>query len=123
QACSDDPQVAFHAVRNLARIGRGAAVMRWTQLGFGRTSSTVSTQATLRNLQGFKDGTNNLHGDDEAAMERFVWVGDDESQAWMRGGTYLVARRIRMLIEAWDRTSLEDQQQTIGRQKVSGAPL
>jgi deferrochelatase/peroxidase EfeB len=40
QACSDDPQVAFHAVRNLARIGRGAAVIRWSQLGFGRTSST-----------------------------------------------------------------------------------
>ena len=25
QACADDPQVAFHAVRDLARIGRGAA--------------------------------------------------------------------------------------------------
>src|SRR6185436_8956816 len=40
QACADDPQVAFHAVRNLARIGRGAVVMRWAQLGFGRASTT-----------------------------------------------------------------------------------
>ena len=39
QACTDDPQVAFHAVRNLARIGRGTVVMRWSQLGFGRTST------------------------------------------------------------------------------------
>ena len=84
--------------------------MRWTQLGFGRTSSTVSTQQTLRNLQGFKDGTNNLSGDDDEQMRRFVWVGDDEPQAWLRGGTYLVARRIRMLIETWDRTSLDEQE-------------
>jgi deferrochelatase/peroxidase EfeB len=123
QACADDPQVAFHAVRNLARIGRGAVVMRWTQLGFGRTSSTTSDQVTLRNLQGFKDGTNNLHGDDPGQMRRFVWVGDDEPQRWFRGGTYLVSRRIRMLIEAWDRDRLDDQQQVIGRFKESGAPL
>jgi deferrochelatase/peroxidase EfeB len=123
QACADDPQVAFHAVRNLARAGRGAAVMRWAQLGFGRTSSTTSDQVTLRNLQGFKDGTNNLHGDDAAQMQRFVWVGGEEPQRWFRGGTYLVSRRIRMLIEAWDRDVLSDQENVIGRFKASGAPL
>jgi deferrochelatase/peroxidase EfeB len=123
QACADDPQVAFHAVRNLARAARGAAVLRWTQLGFGRTSSTTSEQATLRNLQGFKDGTNNLHGDDTQAMQRFVWVGADEPQRWFRGGTYMVTRRVRMFIEAWDRDTLGDQQNVIGRFKASGAPL
>jgi deferrochelatase/peroxidase EfeB len=123
QACADDPQVAFHAVRNLTRIARGAAELRWLQLGFGRTSSTTSAQGTPRNLQGFKDGTNNLDADDEAAMARYVWVGPEESQRWLRGGTYLVARRIRMLIETWDRTSLAEQEQTIGRFKTSGAPL
>jgi deferrochelatase/peroxidase EfeB len=123
QACADDPQVAFHAVRTMARLARGAAVLRWTQLGFGRTSSVTSSQATNRNLQGFKDGTNNLRGDDDDAMRRHVWVGSEEPQRWMRGGTYLVARRIRMLIEAWDRTSLDEQEQTIGRRKLSGAPL
>jgi deferrochelatase/peroxidase EfeB len=56
-------------------------------------------------------------------MARFVWVGADEPQSWLRGGTYLVARRIRMLIEAWDRTSLGEQEQIIGRFKASGAPL
>jgi deferrochelatase/peroxidase EfeB len=123
QACADDPVVAFHAVRNLARIGFGRVSLRWTQLGFGRTSVTSSGQETLRNLQGFKDGTNNLRGDDADQMEEFVWVGDEEPQTWFRGGTYLVARRIRMLIETWDRSSLDDQQQTIGRLKSSGAPL
>lgn len=123
QACANDPQVAFHAVRNLARAARGAAVLRWTQLSFGRTSSTTSAQATLRNLQGFKDGTNNLHGDDAEAMRRFVWVGPQERQRWLHGGTYMVTRRIRMLIEAWDRDTLGDQEQVIGRFKASGAPL
>ncbi|HEY2788865.1 MAG TPA: Dyp-type peroxidase, partial [Gaiellales bacterium] len=123
QACADDPQVAFHAVRDLARIGRGAATMRWAQFGFGKASATSKTQATPRNLQGFKDGTNNLDVTDAAETGRFVWVGRDEPQAWMRGGTYVVTRRIRMLVEKWDDSSLDDQQDTIGRVKLSGAPL
>ena len=123
QACADDPQVAFHAVRNLARLGRGVVAMRWSQLGFGRTSSTSRTQATPRNLMGFKDGTNNIKLEDKAALEQHVWVGAGDEPTWLRGGTYLVARRIRMLIEVWDRASLDDQQQTIGRLKHSGAPL
>jgi deferrochelatase/peroxidase EfeB len=122
QACSDDPQVAFHAVRNLARIGRGTVAMRWSQLGFGRTSSTSRSQDTPRNLMGMKDGTANIRAEDSEAMRRFVWVGG-EGPAWMRGGSYLVTRRIRMLLEVWDRSSLEDQEQTIGRAKYSGAPL
>jgi deferrochelatase/peroxidase EfeB len=123
QACAADPVVAFHALRTLARVGRGAVVLRWTQIGFGRTSSTTSSQVTLRNLMGFKDGTNNLRGNDDAQMERYVWVGDEEPQRWFRNGTYLVARRIRMRIEAWDRDSLADQERVIGRFKDSGAPL
>jgi deferrochelatase/peroxidase EfeB len=60
QACSDDPQVAFHVIRNFSRMGRGVVTMRWSQLGFGRTSTSSSAQATPRNLMGFKDGTNNI---------------------------------------------------------------
>jgi len=122
QACSDDAQVAFHAVRNLARVGRGVVVMRWAQPGFGRASSTSRAQQTPRNLMGFKDGTNNIRAEDEEEMRRYVWVGR-EGPGWMRGGTYLVARRIRMRIEVWDRSSLTEQEQTIGRHRKSGAPL
>ena len=104
------------------RIGRGTAVMRWSQLGFGRTSSTTRSQETPRNLMGFKDGTNNVKAEDAEALDRHVWV-EEAQPAWLQGGSYLVARRIRMLIEIWDRASLLDQERTIGRMKVTGAPL
>ena len=123
QACADDPQVTFHAVRNLARIARGVAVVRWSQLGFGRTASTSKAQATPRNLMGLKDGTNNLKAEDTDLMNRHVWVPEEDGPPWMVGGTYLVARRIRMLIEVWDRVSLGEQEATIGRHKYSGAPI
>lgn len=125
QACADDPQVAFHAVRNLTRLARGAAVLRWSQLGFGRTSSTSRTQATPRNLMGFKDGTANIKLQDAQALREHVWVGGDRpgEPAWLWRGTYMVTRRIRMLVEAWDRAPLADQEQTFGRTKVSGAAL
>jgi deferrochelatase/peroxidase EfeB len=125
QACADDPQVAVHAIRNLTRLAAGTAGIRWSQLGFGRTSSTSSSQATPRNLFGFKDGTANLKSEDAAAFDRSVWVseGDPDSPPWMAGGTYLVARKIRMRIETWDRTSLGEQERTIGRYRLSGAPI
>jgi deferrochelatase/peroxidase EfeB len=123
QACADDPQVAFHAVRNLLRVGRGIVELRWLQLGFAGNTRTTTDGPTPRNLMGFKDGTRNLRVEDSAELDRFVWVGDEEPQAWFRGGTYVVARRIRMLIESWDRDHLGDQENVIGRFKGSGAPL
>lgn len=124
QACADDPQVAFHAVRNLQRIGQGLVRLRWLQLGFGSNTKTTAKQATPRNLMGFKDGTRNLDVKDRGQMDRFVWVDDaDEPQAWFHGGTYVVARRIRMMIESWDRDHLGDQEAVFGRRKITGAPL
>jgi deferrochelatase/peroxidase EfeB len=64
QACANDPQVAVHAIRNLVRIGFGRVAVRWSQLGFGRTSSTTREQATPRNMFGFKDGTRNIKAED-----------------------------------------------------------
>jgi deferrochelatase/peroxidase EfeB len=112
-----------HAIRNLARIGFGAVSVRWSQLGFGRTSSTSRAQSTPRNLFGFKDGTNNLKSEDSAALDQHVWVRAGDGPDWLVGGTYLAARRIRMRIEIWDRTSLREQEEIVGRTKGTGAPL
>ncbi len=123
QACADDPQVAFHAIHLLSHLALGTARLRWTQLGFGRTSSTTSSQLTPRNLMGFKDGTENIKAEDTGAMKSFVWVPGAQGPSWMTGGTYLVARRIAILLAGWDQTSLEAQEQVVGRHKRSGAPL
>ena len=56
QACADDPQVAFHAVRQLVRLADGVARVRWAQTGF---LPETPTDETPRNLMGFKDGTRN----------------------------------------------------------------
>ncbi|MEV0371555.1 iron uptake transporter deferrochelatase/peroxidase subunit [Streptomyces sp. NPDC050636] len=123
QACADDPQVAVHAIRNLARIGFGKIAIRWSQLGFGKTSSTTPDAQTPRNMMGFKDGTRNIAGTDTAALDKHVWVGGKDKPAWMAGGSYLVARRIRMHIETWDRTSLKEQEDIFGRNKGEGAAV
>lgn len=123
QACSEDPQVAFHAVRNLARIGRSVVTLRWLQEGFGRASATSTDQVTPRNLLGFKDGTANIKAEEPAVADKWVWVGDETDQPWMKGGSYLVTRKIRMHIEAWDSDDISDQERIFGRTKDSGAPL
>ncbi len=126
QACSNDAQVCVHAIRNLTRIAFGTATLRWSQVGYGRTSSTSVDQETPRNLFGFKDGTNNIKAEDPAdQLNEHLWVqpGDDTAASWMTGGTYYVARRIRMLAEVWDRLRLIEQEQTMGRDKRYGAPL
>jgi deferrochelatase/peroxidase EfeB len=118
QACADDPQVAFHAVRSIARIAPDVATLRWTQLGF----SPDNTGGTPRNLMGFKDGTMNSNVHPPANLDAAVWAAPD-GPAWMRDGSYLVYRRIRIELEHWDRLAPNLQEQVIGRQKLNGAPL
>ena len=123
QACANDPQVAVHAIRNLARIGVGVVSVRWSQLGFGRTSSTSTAQATPRNLFGFKDGTANLKAEETDLLKQSLWVQPGDGPEWMTGGSYMVTRKIRMLIESWDRTSLGEQEDIFGRTKGEGAAM
>ncbi|MCA1984078.1 MAG: iron uptake transporter deferrochelatase/peroxidase subunit [Nocardioides sp.] len=124
QACADDPQVAYHAIRNLARIGRGTVNTRWTVLGFGRASAGKG-QTTPRNLMGFKDGTRNVKEPEDVAQH--VWLDDDAladgEQSWMKDGTYMVARKIEMNIEIWDSAKIQTQEGVFGRTKGEGAPL
>jgi deferrochelatase/peroxidase EfeB len=119
QACADDPQVVFHAVRQLARLAVPAAKIRWVQTGF---VPGFNKGDTPRNLMGFKDGTNNPSIKDPKAMDKVVWVGD-EGPTWIRGGSYMVTRRIRIALEHWDRMNVAFQEETVGRHKYSGAPI
>jgi len=118
QACANDAQVAFHAVRQLARMGYGAIQMRWGQAGF----LSGPKGQTPRNLMGFKDGTNNPSTAKPPLMNQFVWANAADAP-WMQGGTYTVVRRIRITLEHWDQMELGFQEQVFGRHKYSGAPI
>ncbi|WP_195916584.1 iron uptake transporter deferrochelatase/peroxidase subunit [Streptococcus gordonii] len=115
QACADDEQVAFHAVRNLVRKARNTVTMKWSQSGFAAIGDRMSTP---RNLFGFKDGTANVTK--EKDFDQVIWTDSDD---WMKVGTYMAVRRIQMFLETWDRTNLQEQENTFGRYKESGAPF
>jgi deferrochelatase/peroxidase EfeB len=117
QACSDDAQVAFHAVHALAMTGVGLVRPRWSVDGFLGTGRGTES-ATPRNLLGFKDGTVNPS---PAQFDRVVWAGDE--RRWMRDGSYLVMRRVRLDLAKWDAEALDDQEEIIGRVRSTGAPL
>ncbi|WP_446665755.1 iron uptake transporter deferrochelatase/peroxidase subunit [Flexivirga sp. B27] len=117
QVCADDPQVCYHAIRNLARMARDTVQTRWTVMGFGRASAGKGQQ-TPRNLFGFKDGTRNITT--TADYDKFVWLDDAD---WMTGGTYQVVRKIEMNIETWDADRISDQERIFGRGKTEGEPL
>lgn len=121
QVCADAAGAARAAMARLERDAAGVAHPLWRQTG---AHGRERPGHTPRNLQGFKDGTNNLRSDDAAALRRHVWVPRTGSEvAWMRGGTFLLMRRIRMLLGAWERAGVHRQELAVGRHKRSGAPL
>ncbi|GFE15542.1 hypothetical protein Sgleb_35890 [Streptomyces glebosus] len=122
QIGADDALVAFHALRALQKEAAGRARLRWQMNGFHRTPGATAHPMTTRNLMGQIDGTNNPKPSDRDFDER-IFVGRDADQAWMRGGSYAVVRRIRMLLDDWEKRSRHDQEKVIGRRKDNGAPL
>ena len=119
QVCADDIQVVEYAIRRMAAVAAPHAVMRWAQNGF---TGNFPHGHTGRNLMGFKDGTMNIDPDDKDTMHRFVWVGE-EGPLWLRDGSYMVIRPVRISLEHWDTMKQSFQEQTFGRQKANGAPL
>jgi deferrochelatase/peroxidase EfeB len=120
QACAEDPQVVFHAIHTLTGLASGTARPRWAQTGFVRRGTVEGRGRTPRNLLGFREGASNLR--DPELLARHVWV-DRGDRTGMRGGTYLVVRRIRADLAAWDATPVAEQERAVGRTKVTGARL
>jgi deferrochelatase/peroxidase EfeB len=122
---ADQPDVLLHALRQLMRRTRDNLVLHWMVDGYNRPDAKpVPGRTDNRNLLGFKDGTANLDITDKALMDELVFVGPDDGEpAWAVGGSYQAVRIIRMFVEFWDRTPLNEQQKIIGRDKTGGAPL
>lgn len=116
QLCADSTDMIHYALRDITKATRGAMQLQWKINGF---HSAPRPSGAPRNLFGYKDGVVNPSPD-----EPLVWIGKDSGQPdWAAGGTFMVVRLIRMLVEFWDRVGLGEQDTMIGRQRSSGAPL
>lgn len=122
QIGADDALVAFNAVRALRREAGDTATPRWSMTGFHRTPGATERPASPRNLMGQIDGTNNPKPTDNDFDQR-VFVPADGDPAWLAHGSYAVVRRIRMLLDDWERLPVRDQERVIGRRKDTGGPL
>ncbi|MFC8273633.1 iron uptake transporter deferrochelatase/peroxidase subunit [Streptomyces sp. NPDC057271] len=128
QIGADDALVAFHALRALQKDAGAAATVRWQMNGFNRSAGATARPMTARNLMGQVDGTGNPKPSDPDFDQRvFVpaggGTGPSGAQEWMAGGSYAVVRRIRMLLDDWEKLPLDKQEKVIGRRKSDGAPL
>ena len=125
QVCAGQRDTVVHTVRELLRTVAGKLVVRWTLDGFQAAQRGPTQRSSKRNLFAFRDGTANPEVTNAELMNRLVWVqsGARGEPSWTTGGTYIVARAIRMHVEFWDRVGMLEQEQMIGRDRVTGAPL
>src|SRR3984957_18739716 len=124
QVCAEHRDTVVHTVRELMRVVAGHLTPRWRVDGFQSARRGPSPHSSPRNLFAFRDGTANPDVGDTSSMERLVWVQPRSGEpTWAVGGTYQVARTIRMHVEFWDRVGMFEQQNMIGRDRTVGAPL
>ncbi len=118
---ADDPVLVAHASRVLVRLAAACARLRWQHQGFNPARGTLPDADTRRNLMGQVDGTNNPRPPEPDFTARIF--ASDDAPPWLRGGSYLVVRRIRMLLDDWDTMSTVDKERVVGRRLSDGAPL
>ncbi|MDQ0749699.1 dye decolorizing peroxidase [Streptomyces africanus] len=122
QIGANDALVAFHALRAIQKDAGAAARVRWQMNGFNRSPGATAHPMTARNLMGQIDGTRNPKPSDADFAQR-IFVPEKGDPAWMANGSYAVVRRIRMLLDDWEKLSVKAQEDVIGRRKSDGAAL
>jgi dye decolorizing peroxidase len=117
QIGSDSPLALQHAHRMISKDTASLAQTVWVQEGF--RGALVGDGDSMRNLMGQVDGTVNPR--EQRDFDSVVWI--DDGPDWLRGGTVLVLRRIRMLLDTWDILDPDAKALVTGRRMDNGAPL
>ncbi|MCF8539319.1 MAG: Dyp-type peroxidase [Candidatus Nanopelagicales bacterium] len=117
QVGSDDPLTLAHAQRMLTKDLSTLTTMAWIQSGFISPTPGTEGGKASRNLMGQVDGTVNPQLDQ---FDEVVWINDG---SWADGGTVLVLRRIRMMMNDWDLIDRPAKEIALGRTLDTGAPL
>ena len=120
QVGSDNALTLAHTVRMLTKDLSTLTEVAWTQPGFRSPQPAVPGGSSTRNLMGQVDGTINPRPGTPEFSE-VVWI--DDGPEWYGGGTILVLRRIRMLLDTWEILDRTTQETVIGRHIDTGAPL
>ncbi|GAA3605659.1 Dyp-type peroxidase [Kineosporia mesophila] len=119
QVCSDDAVPLSYALRRLVRDSRDLASVRWCQTGFNPARDSEPAGTTPRNLMGQRDGTANPASDTED-FGATVW---SDEPGWLRGGSMLVFRRIRMDVDTWDDLGRPAKEMATARKLSDGSPV
>ncbi|MFF1674400.1 Dyp-type peroxidase, partial [Nocardiopsis flavescens] len=121
---AEDPLVLSSAVGHLLGAVAADVRVRWSLPGFQRSAAAArDPAATPRNLMGQIDGTVNPHPSDAVFGPQVLAAHPAGPLGWMDGGTYLVVRRIRMLLDDWFALDPADREAAVGRRLSDGAPL
>ncbi|MCE0534057.1 Dyp-type peroxidase [Kineosporia rhizophila] len=119
QVCSDDPVPLSYALRRLTRDSRELASVRWCQSGFNPARGSEPAGTTHRNLFGQRDGTANPPG----ATTEFADTVFSTGPEWLKGGSMLVLRRIRMDLDDWDDLGRPAKEMAMARKMSDGSPV
>jgi Dyp-type peroxidase family len=75
-----------------------------------------------RNLMGFNDGISNPKPGD-GNFDKIVWTTNNDENAELIGGTYMVFQKIEHDLDQWRELSLDEQNEWVGRSKGTGLLL
>jgi Dyp-type peroxidase family len=115
QRCCADGQIVDKGEKCIPDITsalEGWAIIVGVSAGFQRLDG--------RNLMGFNDGVSNPIPGSGASFDDVVWTTKQDEGENLKDGTYMVFQKIEHDLDQWRRLSLAQQEDWVGRKKITG---